>query len=90
MLLTVWLSNMLKNQLPLHTTIDARLPHTRGTRPAEVRAPDQGRLVEMGLLHVGREGAGLQLDNVFFAREKTVLALTTPMLFCLGKGPFTT
>ena len=81
---------MPKTPLPLHTTIHARPPHTRGTGPAKVLGPELGRLVEKGLLHVGREGVGLQLDNVFFAREKTVLALTTPMLFCLGKGPFTT
>ena len=80
---------MPKNQLPLHTTIDARKSHTRGTGPAEVLGPDLGRLAEKGLLHVGREGVSLQLDNVFFAHEKAVLALTTPKLFCLGKGPFT-
>ena len=74
-------SSMPKNPLPLHTALDARLPHTRGTGPAKVLGPELGRLVEKGLLHVGREGVGLQLDNVFFAREKTVLALTTPMLF---------
>ena len=38
----------------------------------------------------GGMGGGLQLGNDFFAYEKTVLALTTPKLFCLGKGPFTT
>ena len=61
---------MPKNPLPLHTTINATWPTTRGTGPAEVLGPDLGRLVEKRLLHVGREGVGLQLDNVFFAHEK--------------------
>ena len=81
---------MPKNPLPLHTTIHARPPHTRGTGPAKVLGPDLGRLAQKGLLHVGQDGVGLQLDNGFFTHEKTVLALTTPMLFCLGKGAFTT
>ena len=63
--LTAWFSNMPKNPLPLHTTIDARQPHTRGTGPAKVLGPELGRLVDKGLMHVGREGVCLQLDKVF-------------------------
>ena len=65
-----------------------RIPVARGL--PKFLAQSWAALWKKGLLHVGREGVGLQLDNVFFAREKTVLALTTPKLFCLGKGPFTT
>ena len=71
-----------------YTAIDAMLPLTLAAGPTEGQGPDLGRLVLKDLRHVGREGVGLQLGDLFFAQEEPVFARTSSEPRSLGKRHF--